>query len=203
MLVSFPVREYAMSYAWTSHDTSRLTVVLLALALSSCGETTEPEENPPAPPASVGSASYRATSVEGAQWTSLDPGGVSTYEGWIIAVESVECLPGQTGVDTLIVTNGTTLEMSIDGHFVLSLLTANACSAGVQHLSGGVGMAELMGWYERPTRDSLELTATDADWSVTGGQVTEERSGDAVGIAVWVSNAVLGTTVKLTFGRMQ
>lgn len=107
---------------------------LLTLALTCCGEATEPEENPPAPPATVGSASYRATGVEGSQWTRLDPGGASTYEGWIIAVESAECVPGETGVDTLIVTNGTTLEMSIDGHFILSLLTASACSAGVQHL---------------------------------------------------------------------
>jgi hypothetical protein len=150
----------------------------------------------------VGSASYRATGVEGSQWTSLDPGGISSYEGWIIAVESAECVPGETGVDTLIVTNGTTLEMSIDGHFVLSLLTASACSAGVQHLSGGVGLAEMMGWYERPTRDSLDLSATDGDWTVTGGLVTEERSGDAVGVAVWVTNSVLGRTFKLAFGRM-
>jgi hypothetical protein len=60
----------------------------------------------------------------------------------------------------------------------------------------------MMGWYERPTRDSLDLSATDGDWTVIGGLVTEERSGDAVGVAVWVTNPVLGRTCKLTFGRM-
>jgi len=199
-----------MSCPWSLHDTSclatriaKVTVALLVLTLGSCGETTEPEEDPPAPPASVGSASYRATSVEGAQWTSLDPGGMSTYEGWIIAVESVECLPGQTGTDTLIVTDRTTFEMSIDGFFTFPLVTANVCSAGVQHLSGGIGIAELRGWYERPTRDSLDLSASDADWTVDGGRVTEERNGDAVGIAVWVTHATRGVTFKLTFGRME
>ena len=182
---------------------THVRAVLLILALTCCGEATEPEENPPAPPAGVGSASYRATGVEGSPWTRLDPGGVSTYEGWIIAVESAECVPGETGVDTLIVTNRTTLEMSIDGHYALWLLTARACSAGGQHLSGGVGTVELTGWYERPTRDSLDLTATEGDWTLIGGRVTEERSGDAVGITVWVTNPTLARTFKLAFGRMQ